>query len=88
MRFLYENEMAYLGANHLYQKLNNLNIDPPPIPSLPCVFSAEDMGYWLDSLENDLRLCQGKGDDYHYVAAVLKTLRRWSDLGRLIHVRA
>lgn len=88
MRFLTENENVYLGASNLYQKLKNLNIDPPPIPNLPCVFAAEEMGYWLDSLENDLRLCQGKSEDYQYVASVIKTLRRWADLGRLIHVRS
>lgn len=88
MRFLKEGERAYIGAAQLYQKLQNLNIDPPPLPPLPYIFSGEELTYYLDTLENELQSTPRGSEDYHYVATVLAALRRWADSGLVVHVRS
>lgn len=86
MRFLLEGERSYVGSTQLYHCLKKLGIDPPPLPPLPYIFSGEELSYYLDSLEIELRKAPQGIEDYDYAVKVLKTLRKWADSGLIVHV--
>jgi len=88
MTFLLEGERAWLGASQFYKALTRLNI-PVEIYhlELPHIFSGEELDYYLDSLENDLRSADRTSDYYQYVKQICRKLREWTSKGYVIHVK-
>lgn len=88
MRFLLSNERAYVGASNLFDALDKLNVNKTlfTLP-IPYILSSEELSYWLDCLDNELRSLYNPNQQYYdYVKQVSKALRKWSDAGHVIHI--
>ncbi len=88
MRFLLSNERAYVGASRLFEALEKLNVNTTlfTLP-IPYILSSEELSYWLDCLDNELRGLRNPNlQHYDYVKQVGKALRKWADAGHIIHI--
>lgn len=88
MRFLLSNERAYVGASNLFDALEKLNVNTTlfALP-IPYILSSEELGYWLDCLDNELRSLRNANPHYYeYVKQVSRALRKWADAGHIIHI--
>ncbi len=86
MRFLLENERAYVGASTLCEKLSRLGISPAlyELPS-PYISKPEEVLYWTDSLLNEVKnipICE----EVQYIVKVCNALQKWALRGYIIHV--
>ncbi|BCS54091.1 hypothetical protein GSbR_41740 [Geobacter sp. SVR] len=86
MRFLLDNERAWVGASQFYVALDKLGISPTlyALP-IPYIFSADELQYYLDSLENELR-GKPRNDYYSYVKERCVKLSEWASRGVIVHV--
>jgi hypothetical protein len=86
MKFLLEGERGWIGASRFFEALEKLNISRIlySVP-IPYVFSASELEYYVDTLENELR---GKPiNDYNlYIKQICSSLRKWALDGLVVHV--
>ena len=88
MRFLLSNERAYVGASNLFSYLDKLGVNTTlfALP-IPYIMSSEELSYWLDCLDNELRSLGNPNQPYlDYVKQVSRALRKWADAGHVIHI--
>lgn len=88
MRFLLSNERAYVGASNLFDALEKLGVNTTlfTLP-IPYILSSEELSYWLDCLDNELRSIRAPSLQYYdYVKQVSRALRKWADAGHIIHI--
>lgn len=88
MRFLLSNERAYVGASNLFEALDKLGVNTTlfTLP-IPYILSSEELSYWLDCLDNELRsLTKPNLQYYDYVKQISKALRKWADNSYVVHI--
>lgn len=86
MKFLLEGERGWCGASRLFDALVKLGIDPALYTiEVPYVFSAQELDYYLDSLENEL-WGKERNDYYLYIKQICGSLRKWTNNGYIVHV--
>jgi hypothetical protein len=85
--FLLEYERAYCGASSFLPKLLKQGVDPTLYDlDLPHIFSAEELGCYVDSIMNDMR-GRPQNEDYEYIRTICTSLKQWSEKGYIVHFK-
>lgn len=86
MKFLLEGERGWCGASGFFAALTKLGVSPAlyALP-IPYIISADELDYYLDSLEHELRNKE-RNEYYLYIKRICGSLRKWSNNGYVIHI--